>query len=222
MDVAGIDSRVLFTGLVGLVAVQRLAELRLARRNARRKLADGGVEVGAGHYPVMVALHALFLGSCVAEVWLLGRPFVPSAAAAMLGVLVAASALRWWVIRSLGGAWTTRVIVVPGRRLVAAGPYRFLPHPNYLAVALEVAALPLVHTAYLTAALFSLANGLLLAVRIRTEDAALARYGVRSQVGSGAGAEIEAEGGPTREPGPSARPEPDEPHSLRGTGVGGA
>lgn len=174
---AGLDSRLLFTALVALVAVQRLLELRLARRNARTKLAGGGVEAGAGHYPVMVGLHTLFLVACLVEVWLLGRPFVPGLAVAMLAILVLAAALRWWVIATLGREWTTRVIVVPGRARITSGPYRFLAHPNYLAVAAEVAALPLVHTAYLTAALFSLANGALLAVRIRTEEAALRGLG---------------------------------------------
>jgi len=171
----GLDTRLLFTALVALVAAQRLLELRLARRNARRKLAAGGVESGAGHYPVMVGLHTLFLGACLAEVWLLGRPFVPLVAAAMVAVLVVAAALRWWVITTLGREWTTRVIVVPGRPRIVSGPYRFLSHPNYLAVAAEIVALPLVHSAYLTAALFSLANGALLAVRIRTEEGALRR-----------------------------------------------
>jgi len=88
---------------------------------------------------------------------------------------VVAAALRWWVITTLGREWTTRVIVVPGRPRIVFGPYRFLSHPNYLAVAAEIVALPLVHSAYLTAALFSLANGALLAVRIRTEEGALRR-----------------------------------------------
>lgn len=180
------DTRLLFTALVVLVAVQRLVELRVARQNERRKLADGGVEAGAGHYPVMVALHTLFLGSSVAEVWLLDRPFVPVLAAAMVAVLAAAAALRWWVIATLGGEWTTRVIVVPGRPRIASGPYRLLSHPNYVAVVAEVAALPMVHTAYLTAALFSLANGLLLAVRIRTEEAALRRLAAREPGNAGA------------------------------------
>ncbi|MGD2116480.1 MAG: isoprenylcysteine carboxylmethyltransferase family protein [Acidobacteriota bacterium] len=177
----GLDTRILFTGLVALVAVQRLVELRVARRNERRKRAAGGVEAGAGHYPVMVGLHTLFLLSCVAEVWLLPRPFVPWLGFVMLVVLAAASGLRWWVVRSLGGAWTTRVIVVPGAPLVASGPYRFFAHPNYVAVALEIAALPMVHTAYLTAGAFSLANGALLAVRIRTEEAALERHGGKGE-----------------------------------------
>ncbi len=171
----GIDSRWLFTGLVGLIAVQRLLELGLARRSSRWLLARGGVEVGAGHYPWMVALHTCFLASCLAEVWLLGRPFVPSLAAAALLALGAASALRYWTVRALGERWTTRVIVVPGAPLVTSGPYRLLRHPNYVAVALEVAALPLVHGAWLTATFFSAANGVLLAHRIRTEDGALAR-----------------------------------------------
>lgn len=171
----GLDTRLLYTGLVALVAVERLLELRLASRNLRRARDAGGVEAGAGHYPVMVALHTLLLASCVAEVWLVGRPFVPWLALAMLGLLAGAALIRFWVISTLGPAWTTRVIVVPGRPLATGGPYRFLSHPNYLAVVLEVAALPLVHTAYLTAAVFTAANGALLAVRIRAEEAALER-----------------------------------------------
>ncbi len=172
---ATVDTRVLFTVLVGIVALERLAELRLARGHARRLLARGGVEVGAGHYPWMVALHAAFLVSCVAEVWLLDRPFLPALAAAALLVLAIASALRYRAIQALGERWTTRVIVVPGASPVTAGPYRYLHHPNYLAVALEIAALPLVHTAWVTALLFSGANGLLLGHRIRVEVAALER-----------------------------------------------
>ncbi len=170
---AHVDSRWIFTALVALVAVERLFELRRARGNARRLLARGGVEVGAEHYPWMVALHTAFLVSCVAEVWLLGRPFVPPLAAAALLVLAAASALRYWAIRTLGGRWTTRVIVLPGAAPVTAGPYRYLAHPNYLAVALEIAALPLVHTAWATAAAFSALDGVLLAHRIRVEERAL-------------------------------------------------
>ena len=183
----GLDTRLLFTALVALVALERLVELRIAARNLRRARAAGGIEAGAGHYPVMVALHTLLLGACLAEVWLLPRPFVPWLALTMLGLLVAAALIRLWVIRTLGAAWTTRVIVVPGRPLATGGPYRFLRHPNYLAVVLEVAALPLVHTAYLTAALFSAANGALLAVRIRAEEEALLRHSGRGR-GTGPGA----------------------------------
>lgn len=170
---ASLDTRLLFTGLLTLVVIQRLAELVLARRNQRWLMAQGGHEIGAGHYPAMVALHALFLTSCLAEVWWLGRPFVPQLAAAMLAVLVVASAIRIWAIRTLGRRWTTRVIVLPGEPRIRSGPYRFFPHPNYLAVVLEVAALPLLHTAWLTAVVFTLANAGVLAVRIRVEERGL-------------------------------------------------
>lgn len=165
-------TRLLYTGLVALVALQRLAELTVSRRNEVRLRSRGAVEAGAGHYPVMVALHTGFLAACAAEVWLLDRPFVPALAAAALAVLLAASALRAWTLATLGGRWTTRVLVLPGEEPVTGGPYRHLRHPNYLAVVLEVAALPLVHTAWLTALVFSAADALLLWVRIRTEEGA--------------------------------------------------
>lgn len=168
------DSRVLYTGLVLAVAAARLAELGVANRNRRRLLAEGAVEAGAGHYPAMVALHAAWLAACPAEVWLLGRPLVPPLAAAMLALLAGAMALRYWVIRTLGGRWTTRILVLPGAPLVATGPFRLVRHPNYLAVALEILALPLVHTAWLTATVFTAANAALMAVRIPAEERALA------------------------------------------------
>jgi len=177
---AGVDSRLLYTGLVLLVALQRLTELAVSRRHERRLRSRGAVEVGGGHYPWMVALHAAFLASCLAEVWWLGRPFVPALAAIALAVLLAATGLRVWTLRTLGERWTTRVLVLPGEALVAGGPYRFLRHPNYLAVILELAALPLVHTACATAVVFSALNLVLLRVRIGVEERAL--------YGSGAGA----------------------------------
>jgi methyltransferase len=170
---AGLDSRLLYTGLVLLVALQRLAELALSRRHERRLRERGAIEVGAGHYPWMVALHAAFLASCLAEVWWLKRPFVPALAAIAIAALLAATGLRAWTLRTLGERWTTRVLVLPGKALVAGGPYRFLRHPNYLAVVLEVAALPLVHTAWATAIVFSALNLVLLRVRIGVEERAL-------------------------------------------------
>ena len=189
MTLLGVDTRVLYTALLALVAVERLLELRLAGRNFERARAAGGLEAGAGHYPAMVALHTLLLLSCLGEVWLLGRPFVPGLAWTMVALLVGAALLRLWVVRTLGPSWTTRVIVVPGRPLATGGPYRYLRHPNYLAVVVEVAALPLVHTAYLTAAAFSIANAALLAVRVRVEDGALGRHGSRPSGGRGRAAE---------------------------------
>lgn len=171
------DSRLLYTLLVLLVAVQRLVELRVSKRHERSLRARGAVEAGAGHYPVMVALHTLFLVSCVAEVWLLDRPFVPWLGWTALAVLAAAQALRYWTISTLGERWTTRVLVPPAEPRIVGGPFRYLRHPNYLAVALEIAALPLVHAAWLTAVGFSLANALLLRVRIGVEERALTTGG---------------------------------------------
>lgn len=166
-------SALAFVGLVALIAFERLCELRVARRNAAWSFARGGREYGAEHYPVMVALHTALLLGAPAEVLLTGRPFVPGLAAAMLALALAAQALRWWVIRTLGPRWNTRVIVVPGLPPVTSGPYRYLRHPNYLAVVVEGLALPLVHGALLTAATFTVLNAWLLTVRVRCEDAAL-------------------------------------------------
>jgi methyltransferase len=116
----------------------------------------------------------VLLVACVVEVVAADRPFLPWLGWPMLAVVLAAQALRWWCIVTLGNQWNTRVIVVPGLPLVSAGPYRWLRHPNYLAVALEVAALPLVHTAWVTAVLFTSANAAVLSVRIRVEERALA------------------------------------------------
>lgn len=172
---AGFDSRQLFTALVLLAAVGRLLELRVARRNLRRLLARGGIEVSPGHYPWMVALHTAWLIACLAEVWLLDRTFIPGPGSAALALFLAAFALRYWVIATLGERWTTRIICLPGVAPITGGPYRWLRHPNYLAVILEIAALPLVHTAWLTALVFSLLNAALLRVRIRAEEEGLAR-----------------------------------------------
>ncbi|WP_129312169.1 isoprenylcysteine carboxyl methyltransferase family protein [Streptomyces sp. L2] len=162
-----------YTLLVLAVGAERVAELVVARRNAAWTRSRAGVEHGRGHYPVMVALHSALLGCCLFEPALAHRPFVPALAWPMLALTVLAQGLRWWCIGTLGPYWNTRVIVVPGARLVAAGPYRYLRHPNYVAVVLEIAALPLVHSAWLTATAFTLANALLLTVRVRCENAAL-------------------------------------------------
>lgn len=163
-----------YTALVLGVAGARLVELGVARRNARWSRARGGVETGQGHYPVMVALHTGLLAGSVAEVWLLGRRTRPALAAPMLGLLAASHALRWWCITTLGPRWNTRVIVVPGLALVEGGPYRYLRHPNYVAVVLEGLALPLVHGAWVTATAFTALNLPLLAVRVGVEERALA------------------------------------------------
>ncbi len=170
------DTRLAYLALLALVAAERLVELALTRRNFRWAQGLGGREYGRGHYPWMVGAHALFLAACGAEVWWLRRPFRPALAAAMLALAAAAMALRYWAIAALGRRWSTRVVVVPGMPAVTTGPYRWVRHPNYLAVILEMAALPLVHGAWITATGFSLVNAALLAARIRVEEAALAEY----------------------------------------------
>ena len=162
-----------YVGLVAVVAVARGVELAVRVRNRRWSMAQGGVESGAGHYPVMVLLHTGLLVGAVVEVLALDRPFLPWLGWPMLALLVASHALRWWCISTLGHQWCTRIVVVPGRSAVTSGPYRFLRHPNYLAVVLEGIALPLVHTAWVTAAVFTVANAALLRVRIAAEEQAL-------------------------------------------------
>jgi len=163
----------LYTLLVLAVGVERLVELRISRRHAAWALARGGVETGRGHFPVMVVLHTGLLAGCVAEVWLAARPFVPALGWTMLALAVACQGMRMWCIAALGPRWNTRVIVVPGLPLVTSGPYRWLSHPNYVAVVVEGVALPLVHTAWLTAVVFTVANAGLLTVRLREERRAL-------------------------------------------------
>lgn len=166
-------SAVLYLIFLGLLGTERLFELALSRRNARRAFERGGREVGQAHYRVMAALHTLFLVSCAAEVVLLGRPFHPAVGLPALVLAVCAQALRYWAIHTLGDRWNVRIIFVPGAAPVTSGPYRYVRHPNYVAVILELAMVPLIHGAYLTAALFSAANAALLYVRIRAEEAAL-------------------------------------------------
>ena len=157
---------------VGLVAGQRLLELRLSRRHERLLRARGAVERGRGHYPLMVALHVLWLLSTLVEGILRG-PDLPAYWAVPLALFLLAQLLRYWVIFSLREYWNTRVLVVPGTTLVRRGPYRYLRHPNYVVVAVEIATLPLIFGAWVTALVFSILNAALLFVRIRTENRAL-------------------------------------------------
>lgn len=155
--------------VLALVVVQRLVELAIAARNSRRLLAKGGIEHGRRHYPLFVALHAGWLMALVLLVPHDAEPIWP-----FLILFLALQPVRAWIISSLGECWTTRVIVVPGRPLVRSGPYRFLRHPNYVLVSLEIALLPLAFGAWAIALVASVANALLLRVRIRVENAALA------------------------------------------------
>jgi len=160
--------------LIGAVAIERLVETLVAERNRTVSKTHGGVEFGAGHYPAMVTLHTALLAGCLLEPVLLHRPFIPALGWPMLLIAVAAQALRWWCITTLGYQWNTRVIVIPGAARITGGPYRFLPHPNYVAVIAEGIALPLVHTAWITALVFTILNAVLLRTRIHVENGALA------------------------------------------------
>ncbi len=161
--------------LVAVVGLERIAELVVSKRNLAWSRARGGVEFGSGHYPAMVILHTGLLLGCLAEVFWLDRPFLPMLGWPMLAVVIAAQALRWWCIATLGQQWNTRVVVVPGAPRVTGGPYRLMSHPNYVAVIVEGIALPLVHSAWITACVFTVLNAVLLTTRINTENAALAR-----------------------------------------------
>ena len=164
----------LYLLLLGLVALERLAELVVSTRNARWSFARGGVEHGRGHFPPMVALHAGLLVACAVEVVLAHRPFLPALGWTALAAALGSQVVRWWCIATLGHRWNTRVIVVPGLPLVTAGPYRWLRHPNYVAVVVEGIALPLVNAAWVTALVFTVLNAvLLLGFRIPAEDRAL-------------------------------------------------
>lgn len=155
--------------LLAFVTLQRLIELPIARANTQKLLAAGGHEVGSGHYPLIVALHASWL----LTLWWLApeRPI----SLPFLALFLLIEAGRIWVLRTLGQRWTTRIIVVPGETLIARGPYRLVDHPNYLVVIGEIALLPLVFGLWQVALIFSLLNAAILTVRIRAENRALGR-----------------------------------------------
>jgi methyltransferase len=155
--------------LLAFVTLQRLVELPIAAANTKRLLAAGAHEVGASHYPLIVAVHAAWLAS----LWWFapGQPIhLP-----FLALFALIQAGRVWVLRTLGSRWTTRIIVLPGEQLVAAGPYRFVNHPNYLIVIAEIAVLPLVFGLWQIALIFSVLNAIALTVRMRAENRALGR-----------------------------------------------
>lgn len=159
-------------GILGLVTLQRLGELVLSQRNTRRLIARGARETGAGHYPLIVALHAAWLAGLWYVVLVRGDAVVEWV---WLALFVVLQGLRVWVIATLGSRWTTRIIVLPGAPLVTTGPYRFVSHPNYMIVAAEILVLPLVFGLVWYAVAFSLLNAMVLWLRIRVEEAALRR-----------------------------------------------
>ena len=163
-----------YWALLSVIACERVAELVVSARHANALLRRGGIEYGFGHFPVMIALHVGLIAGCVLEPLLGHRTFIPALGFPMLALTVLANGLRWWCIATLGARWTARVIVLPGAPLVRSGPYRWFAHPNYVAVIVEGAALPLTGSAWITACAFTVLNAALLTVRIRCEAAALA------------------------------------------------
>jgi methyltransferase len=154
--------------ILGLVTLQRAGELVLSRYNTHRLLARGAVEIAPRHYLLIVAVHAAWLIS----LWVFGHDQAVNGVALLVYLVL--QGFRFWVMRTLGSRWTTRIIVLPEQPLVSAGPYRFLSHPNYTVVAAEIAVLPLVLGLPLLAAFFTVLNAAVLAIRIRSENRALA------------------------------------------------
>lgn len=169
-------TRWIFLLLVIALGVQRLYELRFSANNERHILESGGYEYAPNQFRVMKRLHIAWFISMLAEVFGLQRTFHPALALVAVCVFVAGQVLRYAAIHTLGDRWTVRVMILPGTEPVQRGIYRFIRHPNYLGVMLEIGALPLIHTAYLTAVFFSIANALLLTWRIQTEEAALKEH----------------------------------------------
>lgn len=160
--------------VLGLVTLQRLGELAYARRNEARLLARGAIEAGAGHYPLVVALHAAWIGG----LWIVALGTRPEPV--WIAVFVALQALRFWVLMTLKERWTTRVLVILGEHLVARGPYRWLRHPNYVVVAAEIVVVPAAFGLWHYALAFGVANAAVLLHRIRVEDDALRRHAGRA------------------------------------------
>lgn len=175
-------TRWVFLFLVICLGIQRLLELHLSARHERRILALGGCEHAPGQFKVMKWMHIAWFLAMMAEVFGLQRPFHPALALTASLIFVAGQALRYAAIRTLGERWTVRVMTLPGAKPVSQGIYRYIRHPNYLGVILEIGAVPLIHSAYITAIFFSIANALLLAWRIRSEETALKEQNNYEQV----------------------------------------
>ncbi|HKN00543.1 MAG TPA: isoprenylcysteine carboxylmethyltransferase family protein [Candidatus Binataceae bacterium] len=155
------------------LGAERIVELFIARRNAERAIAAGAIEVGQRHYRAMVIFHTAFLIACGVERLMRGHGAAPAIALIAVTAEILAQALRYWVIATLGPRWNTRIIVLPGAQPVTRGPYRFARHPNYVAVAIEMLAVPMIGGAWITAIVFSIGNAILMLVRIPAEERAL-------------------------------------------------
>jgi methyltransferase len=170
-----LKTSVLLVLVVAFVAAQRLFELVLARRNERRTRARGAVERGQRHYLSIVALHTLWLISTLVE-GLLRGPELPAFWPVPLALFLLVQPLRYWAIFSLGERWNTKILVLPGKQPVRRGPYRYLDHPNYVVVVVEILAFPLIFGAWITALAFTVLNAVVLSIRIREENRALSEF----------------------------------------------
>jgi methyltransferase len=162
-----------YIAILAALGAERIVELVISAHHARWAFAHGAVEAGVGHYPAMAAFHTLFIFSCGAEAIFLKRAFPPVAGWIALGGALLAQGLRYWAVVTLGPRWNTRVLVLPNDTPVTSGPYRFIRHPNYLAVVIEMICVPMIYGCWLTAIAFSAGNALILRVRIKSEEAAL-------------------------------------------------
>jgi methyltransferase len=166
-------SREIYLAILAALVAERAFELWLSKRNARLAFARGGIELGRGQYRIIATFHALFIAACAAGAVRYAPAFPPALSIAALAGEAAAQALRYWSAATLGQKWNTRIIVIPGEEPVTGGPYRYIRHPNYAAVALEIVCVPLMRGLVIVAAVFSIANALLLLSRIRLEERAL-------------------------------------------------
>jgi methyltransferase len=163
----------LYLALLAAVGLLRLVELQISRRHQQRMLAAGAVRIAEPHFKWIVVIHTGVLIGAALEVILLKRPFFPLLGAIMFALFVASNLVRFWVVRTLGDLWNVQVMDSTRLGVVTAGPFRFVRHPNYTGVILEMISLPLIHTAWITAIVTSLAYSFALSMRLRAEESVL-------------------------------------------------
>ena len=168
------SGEVAFTILLVLVAIERIVELVISKRNLTWSFAQGGIEFGRSHYKYMVVIHVFLLLGSLIEVWIVRPLLNPTLSWTMFALAIASQGLRWWCIGSLGQRWNTLVVIIPGKAAVTSGPYKWFKHPNYVAVVIEGFALPMVGFAWRTAVIFTVLNTFVLRARLKSENAALA------------------------------------------------
>lgn len=171
---------IFFTILIILVSGERILELVISKRNLRWSFDQGGIEYGRSHYKYMVLIHIGLLGGCIVEVWITRPEFYPLLSWGMLALAMGSQALRWWCISTLGQQWNTLVVIIPKLTAISTGPYKWLKHPNYVAVVIEGFALPMVGFAWRTALIFTFLNVFVLTARLRVENRALATLTVNA------------------------------------------